>query len=156
MADLMGSHDTMPYRVVVTRDPEDARFWLADVEDLDGAHTYARSLSALERYVREVIVLAADLPDGAEDALVLVWEYHTGDPVVDEAAAVLRAERERVEAEARWVAERTTELARRLVTEGRYSVRDAAALLSVSPSRIGQLAPGRVTKRRANPRAAAA
>lgn len=148
--------DEAVYRVVVTRDPEDARFWLADVEDLDGAHTYARSLAALDRYVREVIVLAADLPDEAEDAICLTWEYRTGDPDLDAAAAQLRARREQIEAEARQVAEQTSELAHRLVTEGRYSVRDTAALLAVSPSRIGQLAPKRASRRRQKPGVSAA
>lgn len=140
-------YDGTTYHVVVTRDPEDARFWLADVTGLDGAHTYARSLATLDRYVREVIVLAADLPDEAEGALQLTWEYHTGDPALDDAAAGLRTKRENVEAETRRLAEQTTELARRLVAGGRYSVRDAAALLAVSPSRIGQLAPKRHARR---------
>jgi hypothetical protein len=72
MADLMST-----YRVHVYRDPEDARFWLADVEGLAGAHTSSRSLATLYQYVREVIVLAADLPDEAEDDLVLEWHYRT-------------------------------------------------------------------------------
>ena len=50
------------YRVVVTR--EDGH-WLADVPSLEGAHTYARSLPTLDQAVREVVVLAADLPDEA-------------------------------------------------------------------------------------------
>src|SRR5690348_2206131 len=48
------------YRVVVTR--EDGA-WLADIPELAGAHTYARTLPALDRAVREVIVMAADRPD---------------------------------------------------------------------------------------------
>ncbi len=136
------------YHVVVRRDPEDARFWLADVTGLDGAHTYARSLAALERYVREVIVLVADLADDAEHELRLEWEYHTGDPALDEQAARLREERRSAEAESRRLAEQTSELARRFVSEGRHSVRDTAALLAVSPSRIGQVAPRRTPRRR--------
>lgn len=50
------------FRVVVTR--EDGQ-WLADVPGLTGAHTYARSLPSLDQAVREVVVLAADLPDEA-------------------------------------------------------------------------------------------
>ena len=50
------------YRVVVTREHDR---WLADVPDLQGAHTYARSLPGLDQAVREVVVLAADLPDAA-------------------------------------------------------------------------------------------
>lgn len=62
------------YRVVVRRDPEDARFWLANVDGLPGAHTSSRSLATLDRYIREVIVLAADLPDDSEEGLVLEWD----------------------------------------------------------------------------------
>ncbi len=54
------------YRVQVTR--EDGR-WLADVVGLRGAHTYARTLATLERYVREVIVLAADLEESMAEGL---------------------------------------------------------------------------------------
>jgi hypothetical protein len=149
-------YDETAYHVVVTRDPEDVRFWLADVTGLDGGHTYARSLAALDRYVREVIVLAADLPDDAEDDLRLTWEYHTGDPTVDDAAAGLRSRRESAEVEARRLAEETSVLACQLVAEGRYSLRDAAALLAVSPSRIGQLAPKRPARRRPRPEALSA
>jgi hypothetical protein len=152
----MATYGESAYRVVVTRDPEDARFWLADVDGLDGAHTYARSLTALDRYVREVIVLAADLPDEAEEAVQLIWDYQTGDPTIDAVAAQIRSRREQVEAEARHLAEETTTLARRLVTEGRYSVRDAAALLAVSPSRIGQLAPKRASRHHSKPEATVA
>jgi hypothetical protein len=40
------------------RDREDNQ-WLADVPELPGAHTYARSLPSLEQAIREVVVLAA-------------------------------------------------------------------------------------------------
>ena len=92
----------------------------------------------------------------AEDALHLTWEYHTGDPTVDDAAAGLRSRRESAEVEARRLAEETSALARQLVAEGRYSVRDAAALVAVSPSRIGQLAPKRPARHRPRPEALSA
>lgn len=63
------------YRVVVAR--EDGR-WLADVPALAGAHTYARSLPALDQAIREVVVLAADLPDEAMPGLVLDYEVVEG------------------------------------------------------------------------------
>ena len=62
------------FRVVVTR--EDGQ-WLADMPDLPGAHTYARSLPSLDQTVREVVVLAADLPDEVMPELVLDYDYHT-------------------------------------------------------------------------------
>src|SRR5260370_7544923 len=75
------------YEVIVTREDD---HWLADVPGLQGAHTYARSLPALDQAVREVGVLAADLPDGAMPGLVLDYDYHTGDPALDATALALR------------------------------------------------------------------
>ena len=75
------------FRVVVTR--EDGQ-WLADVPELYGAHTYARSLPSLDQAVREVVVLAADLPDEAMPELVLDYDYHTGDPELDATALEVR------------------------------------------------------------------
>jgi hypothetical protein len=75
------------YRVVVTR--EDGH-WLADVPGLQGAHTYARSLPALDQAVREVVVLAADLPDEAIPGLTLDYDYHTGDADLDATALEVR------------------------------------------------------------------
>ena len=54
--------------------------WLADVPELTGAHTYTRSLAALDQAVREVIVLAADVPDESMPVQVLEHSYDTGDP----------------------------------------------------------------------------
>lgn len=75
---------------VVTRD-DDA--WLADVPELAGAQTCARTLPALDGAVREVVVLAADRPDADMPMLHLAYEYHTGDPQMDATAGV-RALRE--------------------------------------------------------------
>ena len=63
------------YRVVVTREDSD---WLADVPELSGAHTHARNLPSLDRAVRGVIVLAADLPDEAMLGLMIDYYQHTG------------------------------------------------------------------------------
>jgi hypothetical protein len=127
------------YRVLVRRDPEDARFWLADVDGLDGAHTSSRSLATIEKYVREVIVLAGDLPDDAEESFELDWHYRTGDSGLDKEAERIRRRRAELEAASRELAEQTTELARRLVTKGGFSVRETAALLSISPARVDQI-----------------
>lgn len=130
---------TTAYRVMVRRDPEDARFWLADVDGLPGAHASSRSLATLDRYVRDVIVLAANLPDEADQDLGLEWVYHTGDQEVDAEAERLRRRRAEIEAEERELAEQTSTLAQRLVCERRFSIREAAALLGISPARIDQL-----------------
>ncbi|HLI76476.1 MAG TPA: hypothetical protein VKV02_05970 [Acidobacteriaceae bacterium] len=123
------------YRVVVTR--EDGH-WLADVPALEGAHTYARSLPTLDQAVREVVVLAADLPDEAMPGLVLDYDYHTGDDSLDATAREVRELRHRADEIAAAAAARTGEAAAELVARG-LSVRDVAALLGISPQRVSQL-----------------
>ena len=123
------------FRVVVTR--EDGR-WLADVPELQGAHTYARSLPSLDQAVREVVVLAADLPDEAMPELVLDYDYHTGDPELDATALEVRRLRRQADDWATAAAARTGQVAAQLVARG-LSVRDVAALLGISPQRVSQL-----------------
>jgi predicted RNase H-like HicB family nuclease len=123
------------YRVRVTRENGQ---WLADVPELQGAHTFARSLPTLDQGVREVIVLAADLPDEAMPELVIDYDYHTGDPELDATAAEVRRLRRRADQIAATAAARTGQAAVELVAKG-LSVRDAAALLGISPQRVSQL-----------------
>ena|SRR6478735_2509289 len=119
------------YRVVVTREGAN---WLAEVEGMAGGHTFGPSLQSLLRSVREVIILSADLPDDAEVDLELVFDVE--DDLVREAAEV-GARRRHLAAEQQEVASKTEDLAVRLT--GHVSVRDAAALLGVTPGRISQL-----------------
>jgi len=123
------------YRVVVTR--EDGH-WLADVPELEGAHTYARSLPALDQAVREVIVLAAGLPDEAMPDLALDYDYHTGDPELDTTALEVRRLRRQAGELAAAATARTSQAAGQLAARG-LSVRDIAALLGISPQRVSQL-----------------
>jgi DNA-binding CsgD family transcriptional regulator len=123
------------YRVIITRDDG---HWLADVPALQGAHTYARSLPALDQAVREVVVLAADLPDEAMPGLVLEFEYHTGDAGLDATTREVRQLRRQAAEIAAAAAARTSEAAAELVARG-MSVRDVAALLGISPQRVSQL-----------------
>lgn len=121
--------------VVVTR--EDG-MWLADVPGLEGGHTYARSLPSLDQAVREVIVLAADLPDEAMPGLALDYRYETGDPELDATALEVRRLRRQADELAAEVAARTGQAAVELVARG-LSVRDVASLLGISPQRVSQL-----------------
>lgn len=123
------------YRVIITR--EDGH-WLADVPSLPGAHTYARSLQALDQAVREVVVLAADLPDEAMPGIVLEFEYHTGDARLDATTREVRQLRRQADEIAAAATARTSEAAAELVARG-MSVRDVAALLGISPQRVSQL-----------------
>lgn len=125
----------MSYRVVVTR--EDGN-WLANVPELQGAHTWARTLRSLDGYVREVVVLAADLPDEAMDSLELTYDYQTGDHVIDERAAAVREARQQLEELEERVTLDTRDVVQWAVEHG-YSVRDTAELAGVSPQRVSQL-----------------
>jgi predicted RNase H-like HicB family nuclease len=60
------------YRVVVTREGDDL---LATVPSLPGAHTFAQTMADLDTNVREVVVLAADLPADSTDSFDLDWDY---------------------------------------------------------------------------------
>ncbi|MDI1460211.1 hypothetical protein QEZ54_04450 [Catellatospora sp. KI3] len=154
MADLMANtSEARVYRVVVRRDPGDPRYWLAEVEGLQGAHTFARSLHALERYIREVIVLAADLPDEAEDELQLDWDIHTGDDSLDEEAADLRRQRQLIESMLSHVLKASQAMAAKLVVDHHYSIRDTAVLVAMSPARVGQLVPQDAQSREIRPKA---
>lgn len=134
--------DEHAYRVIVTREDN---VWLANVPELAGAHTYARSLPALDRAVREVVVMATDLPDKDMPTLRLTYIYGTGDAELDAVTAEVRALRARAEEFSSAATARTNDAAALLVRRG-LSVRDAAALLGVSPQRISQITPRKPTE----------
>src|SRR5512132_2150577 len=104
----MAAMSRRAFRVVVTR--EDGQ-WLADVPELQGAHTYARSLPSLDQAVREVVVLAAGLADEAMPELVLDYGYHTGDPELDATALEVRRLRRQADDQAATATARTREVA---------------------------------------------
>jgi predicted RNase H-like HicB family nuclease len=124
------------YRVHVTR--EDGQ-WLADVPELEGTHTYAASLTALDRRVREAIVLGADLPDEAVADLELFYSYDLADQLIVEANQ-LRAERQELTRRELQLQQATERLAILLTKRG-YSARDAGPLLGISHQRISQIRP---------------
>ena len=124
----------MTYHVVVTRDGDG---WTADVPALPGTHTWAKTLRALDRNIREVIGMVEDLPRSAEASLDLDLEYRTGDPDLDARSSELRTRRKEIERNAAEVASQTRELAGQLA--GQLPVSDTAILLGVSKGRITQL-----------------
>jgi predicted RNase H-like HicB family nuclease len=125
------------YRVVVTRE---GPAWLAEVPELPGTHTWAKNLPALDAAVREVIALALDLPEGpeAEAALDLAYEYHVGDPKLDDEAAGLRHAREELRREQERLAAASDRLVRELIKK-RLPVRDVGLLTGMSPQRVSQI-----------------
>lgn len=124
------------YTATVTR--EDG-WWLASIDDLPGAHTEARTLAALDLAIREVVVLAAGLPDEAMSDLHIDYSFHTGLPVIDKKATRVRAQRHELEELDRQVATTTEDIIEWAMANG-YSVRDAAVLTGVSFQRVAQIA----------------
>lgn len=122
----------MTYDVTVTREGD---MWLADVPEVPGAHTFARSLDGLAKSVREVIVLMADLD--ADDRVVLSFNYDVADDLVM-AAVETGHERKAVAAREAELQAATRAMVRSLTSSG-YSVRDAARLLAMTPGRVSQL-----------------
>jgi hypothetical protein len=95
-------------------------------------------MPTLDQAVREVVVLAADLPDEAMAALMLDYEYHTGDANLDTTAREVRQLRREADELAAAAAARTSRAAAELVAGG-LSARDVAALLGISPQRVSQI-----------------
>lgn len=122
----------MTYKVIVTREGDS---WLADVPDVPGAHTFARSLEGLDRSVREVIILMDDLADDAD--IEVVYDYQVDDQAVVE-AAVVGKERARIALDEAVLKASTARMIRALTDHG-YSVRDSAHLLGITPGRVSQL-----------------
>jgi hypothetical protein len=108
-------------RVLVLRED---RGWRAEIPDLRQRHR-ARTLSALDRRIREL------LGPGWVD-----YRFHTGDPLLDELVAGVRAGRRTAalaEEQARDLTDRVLERTSRL------SSRDLGVLLELSHQRIHQL-----------------
>ena len=125
---------TMPYEVVVTREDDT---WLANVPALEGSATFAHSLDKLREYVREVIVLGADLPDDAQPEFT--FRLDLDDPDLQGAVEVAERRRQLAAAEDA-LREQTTATIHALRGAG-HSVRDVAALVGITPGRVSQIAP---------------
>ena len=61
------------------------------------ARAFAHSLAGLDRSVREMIVMAADLPDEVMSGLRLDYSFSTGDSVLDATAPSIRKLRVRAD-----------------------------------------------------------
>lgn len=124
----------MTYKIVVTRE---GCKWLADVPEVRGAHTYAKSLEGLDKAVREVIEL---MDDGRRvgDPLDVEFVFAEIDGPVHSASLVGKERRE-LAARDQDLQVRTKELIAALVGQG-VSGRDAARILAITSGRVSQLA----------------
>jgi hypothetical protein len=122
------------YKVEVTRD---GRWWMIHIPEIDGL-TQARRVDEIEDMARSLIAVSTDTPlREISIRIASITVSGIGD-IADTAHQVenLRRQAEELEAQA---ADAAKQYARELTREG-VPVRDAAALIGVSPQRISQLA----------------
>jgi hypothetical protein len=122
----------MNYTVEVTREGDN---WLATILGLEGAHTYAGNLKALDEAVVEAIQLVTDLPDDAP--VEFHYTFIDVDELVLKASAAGERRQQLEEQQARMQTEMAEWIAQ--LTNAGYSVRDTAGLLHMSPGRVSQI-----------------
>lgn len=120
------------YTVQVFRDHG---FLILEVSELD-ATGQARSLATAEATARELIAMWLDVPT---DHIRVVMDYTRIDPDALHLAAAARNEQAKADEMTRAAAKQWREAARRLVRTNGLSLRDAAAVLGVTFSRVQQL-----------------
>jgi predicted RNase H-like HicB family nuclease len=112
-------------------------WWATSVPEIKGVHTQARRLDQVEAMARDAIALFLDVtPD------TLAIEVRPEVPT--EAAEAVAAREAAREAEAR--ADKLTRSAAAALLAKGYTVRDAGALLDISPQRVSQLTAGSSTR----------
>ncbi len=118
------------YEVVVRRDPEDSRYWLANLTGEEGAHTFGRSLVEAKRHAVEMVGLWFDVEPNSFD---IEWDVRLGDlaSVVKQAHAAIAHVAED---------QRLRDGAVRVLTEAGISYRDIGELLGLSFQRVAQIA----------------
>lgn len=112
-------------------------WWAISVPEIKGVHTQARRLDQAEAMVRDAIALFLDVAPDSFD-VTLAPEV----PPYIAVALEVRAEAERAYEKA---AEAVAEAVDNLEKEG-YTVRDAGALLHLSPQRVSQIKAERASK----------
>jgi predicted RNase H-like HicB family nuclease len=136
--------DERAFTAVVRREEG---LWLADVPDLPGVHTFARTLATLRDHLADAIALWLEtqrIDAGERDPHVDRGSVDLHLDVklprsISRAAAASRQRRERA-AQADREAAAATQTAVEQLTEIGVSHRDAAELLDLSHQRVGQLA----------------
>ncbi len=122
----------MSYTAIVTREGDS---WIGEVQELTGAHTFARNLPTLRRNLQEVIGLVLNAPEDQTFDIDLHFEGISDD--FAEAVAI-GERRELLDVQQKELASSTAELAARLAKQG-WSVRDIAVALHLTPGRVSQV-----------------
>ena len=123
----------MSYTVTVARSDG---LWIADVEGLPGAHTYAGNLTALDEAVQEVIALVLDAPENTQ-RFDVHYDYSNVDEPLQR-AALIGLEREQVERRQGQLKVASAIQIAKAAAAG-HSVRTISATLKMSPGRVTQI-----------------
>jgi len=106
-------------------------WWAISVPELKGVHTQARRLDQVGAMTQDAIALMLDVDPASVDVVVLPELPATVARAIEARTAACAADE---------AAEQATATAvRSLISDG-YTVRDAGALLGLSPQRISQIA----------------
>ena len=106
-------------------------WWAVSVPELKGLHTQARRLDQVAAMAREAIALLLDVDPATVDVEVRPELPGTVTAALDARQAARDADEK---------AEQATATAIRALLSDGYTVRDAGALLGLSPQRISQIA----------------
>ncbi|MGH8910269.1 MAG: type II toxin-antitoxin system HicB family antitoxin [Egibacteraceae bacterium] len=122
------------HRVRISRDPEDARWWLARLLD-DGPVTQGRTLAEAREMARDMIALWTNTDEGGFD---LEFALDLPDDLVRRVGDLTQLRRDLAAQESKARGDLRA-LAARLVREHGLSMRDAADVLEISHQRVAQL-----------------
>jgi predicted RNase H-like HicB family nuclease len=128
----------MTFRVVFTKDGKD---WTVVAPDVHPAHSWGPNLKSATEHIKEAIALVLDLPEGAEQHMVLDADYRVAGENVEEPCVFHRARDAR--RKLKDAQHEADEALRDAVQEGRrlsLSMRDIATMTDVSYQRVAQIA----------------
>ena len=128
----MTSTELRAYTVRVFRDGD---LWVIEVSELD-AVSQSKTLASAEREARALVAVWLDVP--VDDVAVRI-DYSAVDPDAWRLASEARTTQTRADELTRSAAATRRQAARRLVRDRGLSLRDAAAVLGVTFSRVQQL-----------------
>ena len=111
--------------------------WLVRALDIQGCHSYGRSLSEARKNIREAIALFADDPDDIQ-----LVEVHRLPRPVRTAVTACRRARQEAEAAGDVALRVTSSTAQLLSQEIGLGVRDIGEILGISYQRVAQLLSG--------------
>lgn len=131
------------YKATFTR--EDDGKWSVSAPDVQGAHSWGRSLKAATLHIREAIASILDLSDEEFDGIVIDSTFHVGNTDLDD----LFIQAQKTRRESRIAQQRALEALEAAVVAVHplaLSMRDVAEMTEVTHSRIQQIESDLVSK----------